>query len=167
MIGVTRSSASLSKIRPPVFSRKAIPSRILASVLAPNPFCLAIAPLGPPLQVGEALDLQRIAQGLDLLGAESGHLEQGQDPGRRGLGSFSWPASRPVVASGTILLPWSRRPRAPRPECRRQSSRRGRPADSRAPGRRCDRPGNETGFLPGSPGLSPSHQGSGQFGRIP
>ena len=33
------------------------------------------ARLGGRSQVGEALDLQRVAQGLDLLGAETRHLE--------------------------------------------------------------------------------------------
>ena len=89
MMGVTRSSASFSKIRPPVFSRKAIPSRILASVLAPNPFWVAIAPAWAEAQIGEAFDLQRSRRALIFLGPRPGTGSKANIPEGVALRSFS------------------------------------------------------------------------------
>ncbi len=44
--------------------------------------------LGGRAEVGQAFDLERLAEGLDLLGAEAGHLEQRQDAGRHRLAQF-------------------------------------------------------------------------------
>ncbi len=74
------------RIRPPVVSRNAIPSRMLASVLAPKPLSLAIWPgLGRGPEVGQALDLQRLVQDLDLLGPQARHPQQGEDSRRHRL----------------------------------------------------------------------------------
>ena len=121
----------ICRIRPPDVSRNAIPSRMLASVLAPKPLILAICPASAAARRSARLLILSVScRTLIFLGPKPGTRRSARIPGGVAFAACRRPATDRSSQAARSWRASSRRSPAPPPGCRRRSSPRGPPASS-------------------------------------